>query len=60
MYIEGDPVYKWHQGEKFDPELSEHLWISYKWFGVSHDFDKTDRYAGVPDRHTGGYREPER
>jgi alpha-L-fucosidase len=21
--------------------VSEHLWISYKWFGVSHDSDKT-------------------
>jgi len=34
------------RGMKFG--VSEHLWISYKWFGVSHDSDKTGEYAGVP------------
>jgi len=24
------------------------LWISYKWFGTSHDADKTGQYAGMP------------
>ena len=28
--------------------VSEHLWISYKWFGVSHLADKTGSLAGVP------------
>jgi alpha-L-fucosidase len=28
--------------------VSEHLWISYKWFGTSHDSDKSGEYAGVP------------
>ena len=28
--------------------VSEHLWISYKWWGVSHDSDKSGQYAGVP------------
>jgi alpha-L-fucosidase len=28
--------------------VSEHLWISYKWFGVSHSGDKTGPWAGVP------------
>jgi alpha-L-fucosidase len=28
--------------------VSEHLWISYKWFGVSHLSDKTGSLAGVP------------
>src|SRR5437763_1897826 len=27
--------------------VSEHLWISYKWFGTSHDSDKNGEYAGV-------------
>jgi len=34
------------RGLKFG--VSEHLWISYKWFGTSHDSDKTGEYAGVP------------
>jgi alpha-L-fucosidase len=34
------------RGMKFG--VSEHLWISYKWFGTSHDADKTGEYAGVP------------
>jgi alpha-L-fucosidase len=34
------------QGLKFG--VSEHLWISYKWFGVSHGADKTGPLAGVP------------
>ena len=33
------------RGLKFG--VSEHLWISYKWFGTSHDSDKTGDYAGV-------------
>jgi alpha-L-fucosidase len=28
--------------------VSEHLWISYKWFSVSHTADATGRLAGVP------------
>jgi alpha-L-fucosidase len=28
--------------------VSEHLWISYKWFSVSHAADKTGAMAGVP------------
>jgi alpha-L-fucosidase len=28
--------------------VSEHLWISYKWFAVSHGTDKTGPLAGVP------------
>ncbi|HUX28550.1 MAG TPA: alpha-L-fucosidase [Terracidiphilus sp.] len=28
--------------------VSEHLWISYKWFAVSHGADKTGPMAGVP------------
>ena len=28
--------------------VSEHLWISYNWFGVSHGSDKTGPLAGVP------------
>jgi alpha-L-fucosidase len=28
--------------------VSEHLWISYKWFSVSHGADKTGSLAGVP------------
>jgi alpha-L-fucosidase len=28
--------------------VSEHLWISYKWWGVSHGSDKTGPLAGVP------------
>ena len=27
--------------------VSEHLWISYKWFAVSHGADKTGPLAGV-------------
>ena len=34
------------QGLKFG--VSEHLWISYKWWGVSHDSDKLGQYAGAP------------
>ena len=34
------------QGLKFG--VSEHLWISYKWFAVSHGADKTGPLAGVP------------
>jgi alpha-L-fucosidase len=34
------------RGLKFG--VSEHLWISYKWFGTSHDSDKAGEYAGVP------------
>ena len=34
------------RGLKFG--VSEHLWISYKWFGTSHDSDKAGAYAGVP------------
>ena len=33
------------RGMKFG--VSEHLWISYKWFGTSHDSDKAGEYAGV-------------
>jgi alpha-L-fucosidase len=33
------------RGLKFG--VSEHLWISYKWFGTSHDSDKVGEYAGV-------------
>jgi alpha-L-fucosidase len=28
--------------------VSDHLWISYKWFAVSHGRDKTGPHAGVP------------
>jgi len=28
--------------------VSEHLWITYKWFSVSHGSDKDGQYAGVP------------
>jgi len=28
--------------------VSDHLWISYKWFSVSHGSDKEGPYAGVP------------
>ncbi len=28
--------------------VSEHLWISYKWFSVNHDHDASGPYAGVP------------
>jgi alpha-L-fucosidase len=28
--------------------VSEHLWVSYKWFSVSHGHDATGPYAGVP------------
>jgi alpha-L-fucosidase len=34
------------QGLRFG--VSEHLWISYKWFAVSHLTDKTGALAGVP------------
>jgi alpha-L-fucosidase len=34
------------RGMKFG--VSEHLWISYKWFGVSHDSDQMGEFAGVP------------
>jgi alpha-L-fucosidase len=34
-----------NQGLRFG--ISEHLWISYKWFGVSHGADKTGPLAGV-------------
>jgi alpha-L-fucosidase len=34
------------RGLKFG--VSEHLWISYKWWGTSHDSDKSGQYAGVP------------
>jgi alpha-L-fucosidase len=34
------------RGMKFG--VSEHLWISYKWFGVSHDSDTMGEFAGVP------------
>ncbi len=35
-----------HEGLKFG--VSEHLWITYKWFSVSHGHDESGRYAGVP------------
>ncbi|MBO0723472.1 MAG: alpha-L-fucosidase [Blastocatellia bacterium] len=28
--------------------VSDHLWISYKWFSVSHGSDKEGQFAGVP------------
>lgn len=28
--------------------VTDHLWISYKWFSTSHGSDKTGPYAGVP------------
>ena len=34
------------RGMKFG--VSEHLWISWKWFGTSHDSDKEGSLAGVP------------
>jgi len=34
-----------NHGLKF--AVSDHLWISYKWFGTSHDSDKAGDYAGV-------------
>ena len=34
------------EGLKFG--VSEHLWISYKWFAVSHESDQTGPLAGVP------------
>ncbi len=34
------------RGMKFG--VSEHLWITYKWFGPSHGSDKTGEYAGKP------------
>jgi alpha-L-fucosidase len=35
-----------NQGLRFG--VSEHLWISYKWFSVSHGSDVTGPYTGVP------------
>ena len=35
-----------NNGLKFG--VSEHLWISYKWFAVNHGADKTGPLAGVP------------
>ena len=35
-----------NSGLKFG--VSDHLWISYKWFAVSHLSDKEGAYAGVP------------
>ncbi len=35
-----------NQGLKFG--VSEHLWISYKWFSVSHGHDQTGPLTGVP------------
>ena len=34
------------QGLKFG--ISDHLWISYKWFSTSHGSDKQGQFAGVP------------
>jgi len=34
------------QGLRFG--VSEHVWLSYKWFSVSHGADKTGSLAGVP------------
>lgn len=34
------------QGLRFG--VSEHLWISYKWFAVSHGADKVGAFSGVP------------
>ena len=34
------------RGLKFG--VSEHLWISYKWFGTSHDSDASGEYKGLP------------
>jgi alpha-L-fucosidase len=34
------------QGLRFG--VSEHLWISYKWWATSHQSDKSGLYAGVP------------
>jgi alpha-L-fucosidase len=34
------------QGLRFG--VSEHLWISYKWFAVSHGADKIGPFAGIP------------
>ena len=34
------------EGLKFG--VTEHLWITYKWFSVSHGHDTTGRMAGVP------------
>ncbi|HUB78943.1 MAG TPA: alpha-L-fucosidase [Bryobacteraceae bacterium] len=34
------------RGLKFG--VSEHLWISWKWFGTSHDADAAGEFAGVP------------
>jgi alpha-L-fucosidase len=51
MGIRRDVVGGWRQavrkrGMKF--AVSDHLWISYKWFAVSHMADKTGPLAGVP------------
>ena len=34
------------RGMKFG--VSEHLWISWKWFGTAHDADTSGEFAGVP------------
>jgi alpha-L-fucosidase len=34
------------EGLKF--AISEHLWITYKWYSVAHDSDKTGALVGVP------------
>ncbi|MGB6544859.1 MAG: alpha-L-fucosidase, partial [Candidatus Acidiferrales bacterium] len=51
MGIKRDVVGLWRQaaqenGLRFG--VSDHLWISYKWFAVSHMADKTGALAGVP------------
>ena len=51
MGIRRDVVGEWREaarrrGMKF--AVSDHLWISYKWFAVSHMSDKTGPLAGVP------------
>jgi alpha-L-fucosidase len=46
-----DIVGMWHKAAKTAGlrfGVSEHLWISYKWFSVSHGADKTGPLAGVP------------
>jgi alpha-L-fucosidase len=51
MGIKRDVVGEWRQaahenGLRFG--VSDHLWISYKWWGVSHMADKDGPLAGVP------------
>jgi len=51
MGIKRDVVGEWRNaaqehGLRFG--VSDHLWISYKWFGVSHMADKDGPLAGVP------------